>query len=39
LVGLASGIDWMIWSSADNGAARRSVSARTDRNASRHRSL
>src|SRR5262249_59595942 len=33
LVGLASGIDWTTWSSADSGAARRSVSARTSRNA------
>ena len=34
LAGLASGIDWIAWSSADSGAARRSVSARTARNAS-----
>ena len=35
LVGLASGIDWTIWSSGDSGAARRSVSPRTMRKASR----
>ena len=32
--GLASGIDWISWSSGDRGAARRSVSSRTVRNAS-----
>ncbi len=31
--GLASGMDWISWSSADRGAARRSVSSRTARNA------
>jgi hypothetical protein len=34
LAGLASGIDWISWSSGESGAARRSVSFRTWRKAS-----